>query len=238
MNCSPKRSFSRWRSKKKTHHSLNLNLVSDQELLLRWLNAKFVRFANKIMRHSVKLGRVPRSRACQSAEAFRLVATCRMAKLALDQANARPDYSYSLLGTVLLGVVPPVLNCMATLYIREHEPRDATWPTTERPAFLLIQAWPNRRFLFLASVHSRRRSTHRLARLSSAPTSCAPSPSVRHLPRPRLAGGCQPTLPPTSLFPLSRPTSSQSSPTPKKTYLSSRAKISSVTASNHGVGRL
>ena len=40
---------------KKAHHSLDLNLVSDQELLLRWLNAKFVRFANKIMRHSVKL---------------------------------------------------------------------------------------------------------------------------------------------------------------------------------------
>ena len=39
----------------KTRHSLNLNLASDQELLLRWLNAKFVRFADKTMRHSVKL---------------------------------------------------------------------------------------------------------------------------------------------------------------------------------------
>lgn len=39
----------------KTHHSLNLNSASDQELLLRWLNAKFVRFADKTMRHSIKL---------------------------------------------------------------------------------------------------------------------------------------------------------------------------------------
>jgi len=39
----------------KTRHSLNLNLASDQEILLRWLNARFVRFADKTMRHSVKL---------------------------------------------------------------------------------------------------------------------------------------------------------------------------------------
>ena len=39
----------------KTHHMLDLTLASDQELLLRWLNAKFVRYADKTMRHSVKL---------------------------------------------------------------------------------------------------------------------------------------------------------------------------------------
>lgn len=39
----------------KTHHTLDLTLASDQELVLRWLNAKFVRYADKTMRYSVKL---------------------------------------------------------------------------------------------------------------------------------------------------------------------------------------
>jgi hypothetical protein len=50
-----------------------------------------------------------------SAEAYRLVATCRMAMVAVDQANAGPNYDSLLLGTLLLGAVPPVVTLVAGL---------------------------------------------------------------------------------------------------------------------------
>jgi len=39
----------------KMHHQLDLTIASDQEILLRWLYARFVRYADKTMRNSVKL---------------------------------------------------------------------------------------------------------------------------------------------------------------------------------------
>lgn len=39
----------------KTGHVLDLALTSDQEILIRWLYARFVKYADKILRYSVKL---------------------------------------------------------------------------------------------------------------------------------------------------------------------------------------
>lgn len=50
-----------------------------------------------------------------SAEAYRLVATCRMAIVAVDQASAGPNYDSLLVGTLLLGVVPPLVTLLAGL---------------------------------------------------------------------------------------------------------------------------
>jgi hypothetical protein len=39
----------------KTGHALDLTLASDQEILMRWLYARFVKYADKTIRYSVKL---------------------------------------------------------------------------------------------------------------------------------------------------------------------------------------